>query len=47
LVFAHHFHPRLTDPALELYRDLFQASDLLAAPRTIAQAFELAPAPTG
>lgn len=37
-VFAHHFHPHLTEPALELYRALFEPSDLLAAPRVIVAA---------
>jgi luciferase family oxidoreductase group 1 len=37
-VFAHHFHPHFTEPALELYRDLFEASELLDAPRTIVAA---------
>jgi luciferase family oxidoreductase group 1 len=37
-VFAHHFHPQLTEPALELYRTLFVPSELLAAPRTIVAA---------
>jgi luciferase family oxidoreductase group 1 len=37
-VFAHHFHPHFTEPALELYRSLFRPSDLLDAPRTIVAA---------
>jgi luciferase family oxidoreductase group 1 len=37
-VFAHHFHPHFTEPALELYRELFEPSQLLAAPRTIVAA---------
>jgi luciferase family oxidoreductase group 1 len=37
-VFAHHFHPHFTEPALELYRNLFRPSDLLDAPRTIVAA---------
>jgi len=37
-VFAHHFHPHFTEPALELYRELFRPSDLLDAPRTIVAA---------
>jgi luciferase family oxidoreductase group 1 len=37
-VFAHHFHPHFTEPALELYRALFEPSDLLEAPRTIVAA---------
>ena len=37
-VFAHHFHPHFTEPALELYRGLFAPSKLLEAPRTIVAA---------
>jgi luciferase family oxidoreductase group 1 len=37
-VFAHHFHPHFTEPALELYRALFEPSELLAAPRAIVAA---------
>ncbi len=37
-VFAHHFHPHFTEPALELYRELFQPSDLADVPRTIVAA---------
>ena len=37
-VFAHHFHPHFTEPALELYRSLFEPSELLDAPRTIVAA---------
>jgi luciferase family oxidoreductase group 1 len=37
-VFAHHFHPHFTEPALELYRALFTPSDLLDAPRAIVAA---------
>ena len=37
-VFAHHFHPHFTEPALDLYRALFEPSELLAAPRTIVAA---------
>ena len=37
-VFAHHFHPHFTQPALELYRALFAPSDLLAAARSIVAA---------
>jgi luciferase family oxidoreductase group 1 len=37
-VFAHHFHPHFTEPALDLYRSLFEPSDLLDAPRTIVAA---------
>ena len=34
-VFAHHFHPHMTEPALQLYRELFVPSDLAERPRTI------------
>jgi luciferase family oxidoreductase group 1 len=37
-VFAHHFHPHFTEPALDLYRALFEPSELLAVPRTIVAA---------
>ena len=37
-VFAHHFHPHFTEPALDLYRSRFAPSDLLDAPRTIVAA---------
>jgi luciferase family oxidoreductase group 1 len=37
-VFAHHFHPHFTEPALELYRKLFVASDIAERPRTIVAA---------
>ncbi|HYI79487.1 MAG TPA: LLM class flavin-dependent oxidoreductase [Thermoleophilaceae bacterium] len=37
-VFAHHFHPHFTEPALELYRALFEPSELLSAPRVIVAA---------
>jgi luciferase family oxidoreductase group 1 len=37
-VFAHHFHPHFTEPALELYRTLFQPSELADRPRTIVAA---------
>ena len=37
-VFAHHFHPHFTEPALELYRELFVPSDLTDHPRTIVAA---------
>jgi luciferase family oxidoreductase group 1 len=37
-VFAHHFHPHFTEPALELYRELFVPSDLTDRPRTIVAA---------
>jgi luciferase family oxidoreductase group 1 len=36
--FAHHFHPHLTEPALELYRESFTSSDLTDRPRTIVAA---------
>ncbi|MEA2185784.1 MAG: hypothetical protein QOK16_795, partial [Solirubrobacteraceae bacterium] len=37
-VFAHHFHPHFAEPALELYRSLFQPSELLDAPRAMVAA---------
>jgi luciferase family oxidoreductase group 1 len=37
-VFAHHFHPHFTEPALELYRELFVPSELAERPRTIVAA---------
>jgi luciferase family oxidoreductase group 1 len=37
-VFAHHFHPHFTEPALDLYRGLFEPSELHEAPRTIVAA---------
>jgi luciferase family oxidoreductase group 1 len=37
-VFAHHFHPHFTEPALDLYRGLFEPSERLAAPRTVVAA---------
>jgi len=37
-VFAHHFHPHFTEPALELYRELFVPSELTDRPRTIVAA---------
>ena len=37
-VFAHHFHPHMTEPALELYRELFRPSDLADRPRIIVAA---------
>jgi luciferase family oxidoreductase group 1 len=37
-VFAHHFNPHFTEPALALYRDNFQPSDMLDRPRTIVAA---------
>jgi luciferase family oxidoreductase group 1 len=41
-VFAHHFHPQFTEPALELYRDLFKPSELLDRPRVIVAAAVIA-----
>ena len=41
-VFAHHFHPQFTEPALELYRELFQPSELLDRPRVIVAAAVIA-----
>ena len=37
-VFAHHFHPHFTEPALALYREAFTPSDLTERPRTIVAA---------
>ena len=37
-VFAHHFHPHFTEPALQLYRELFEPSELTDRPRTIVAA---------
>ena len=37
-VFAHHFHPHFTEPALELYRALFEPSELAEVPRSIVAA---------
>jgi luciferase family oxidoreductase group 1 len=37
-VFAHHFHPQFTEPALELYRSLFEPSELLDRPRVMVAA---------
>jgi luciferase family oxidoreductase group 1 len=37
-VFAHHFHPHFTEPALALYRELFVPSELADRPRTIVAA---------
>ena len=37
-VFAHHFHPHFTEPALELYRGLFEPSELAPSPRVIVAA---------
>jgi len=37
-VFAHHFNPHFTEPALALYRDNFQPSQWLDRPRTIVAA---------
>ena len=36
--FAHHFHPHYTEPALALYRQLFQPSAQLELPRVIVAA---------
>ena len=36
--FAHHFHPHYTEPALTLYRQLFQPSARLESPRVIVAA---------
>lgn len=36
--FAHHFHPHYTEPALALYRQLFQPSAQLQSPRVIVAA---------
>ncbi len=36
--FAHHFHPQYTEPALALYRQLFQPSAQLDSPRVIVAA---------
>ena len=36
--FAHHFHPHYTEPALALYRRLFQPSAQLESPRVIVAA---------
>jgi len=41
-VFAHHFHPQFTEPAVALYRDLFQPSELLDRPRVIVAAAVIA-----
>ena len=41
-VFAHHFHPQFTEPALELYRSLFQPSVHLERPRVMVAAAVLA-----
>lgn len=37
-VFAHHFHPQYTEPALALYRELFEPSARLSQPRVIVAA---------
>jgi luciferase family oxidoreductase group 1 len=37
-VFAHHFHPHFTVPALALYRERFEPSELAEVPRTIVAA---------
>jgi len=34
-VFAHHFHPHMTEPALAIYREGFKPSELLDHPRAI------------
>ena len=41
-VFAHHFHPQFTEPALEIYRSLFQPSEPLERPRVIVAAAVIA-----
>jgi luciferase family oxidoreductase group 1 len=41
-VFAHHFHPQFTEPALELYRSLFEPSATLDRPRVIVAAAVIA-----
>jgi luciferase family oxidoreductase group 1 len=41
-VFAHHFHPQFTEPALEIYRDGFQPSELLDRPRVMVAAAVIA-----
>ena len=40
--FAHHFHPQFTEPAVELYRSLFEPSDELAQPRVMVAAAVIA-----
>ena len=37
-VFAHHFNPHFTEPALRLYREGFQPSEMLERPRAIVAA---------
>jgi luciferase family oxidoreductase group 1 len=37
-VFAHHFHPQFTEPALAIYRESFQPSELLDRPRVMVAA---------
>ena len=37
-VFAHHFHPHFTEPALQIYRELFEPSEALERPRVIVAA---------
>jgi luciferase family oxidoreductase group 1 len=41
-VFAHHFHPQFTQPALEFYRSLFQPSEQLERPRVMVAAAVIA-----
>ena len=41
-VFAHHFHPQYTEPALEIYRELFKPSELLERPRVMVAAAVIA-----
>ena len=41
-VFAHHFHPQFTEPALALYRSLFEPSATLDRPRVIVAAAVIA-----
>src|SRR5919107_3730369 len=41
-VFAHHFHPQFTEPALELYRSLFEPSEMLERPRVMVAAAVIA-----
>jgi luciferase family oxidoreductase group 1 len=41
-VFAHHFHPQFTEPALEIYRGAFQPSELLERPRVMVAAAVIA-----
>jgi alkanesulfonate monooxygenase SsuD/methylene tetrahydromethanopterin reductase-like flavin-dependent oxidoreductase (luciferase family) len=37
-VFAHHFHPHFTEPALQIYREGFKPSEMLERPRVIVAA---------